>query len=71
MPWFEGKMVLESSKAFSLQQGLPDHLNYVPGEMDNIVAEVKGLLEKHGKADMPIGIDISNYHLIKAFERAG
>jgi len=71
MPWFEGKMVIEASKAFSLQQGLPDHPNYVPGEMDKIVAEVKGLLKKHGKADMPVGIDVSNYHLIKAFERAG
>ncbi len=71
MPWFEGKMVLETSKAFAIQQGLPDHPDYVPSEMDKIVAEVKGLLQKHGKADMPIGIDTSNYHLIKAFERAG
>ena len=63
MPWFEGKMILETAQAFSLQQGLPDHPNYVPGEMDKIVAEVKDLLEKHGKADMPIGIDISNLPL--------
>lgn len=71
MPWFEGKMVLETSKAFTLQQGLPDHPDYIPGESDKIVAEVKALLEKHGKQELPVGIDISNYHLIKAFERAG
>ena len=71
MPWFEGKMVLETAKAFTLQQGVPDHPDYIPGEMDKIVAEAKGLLKKHGKADMPLGIDISNYPLIKAFERAG
>lgn len=71
MPWFEGKMVLEASKAFSLQQGLPDHPEYVPGLMDAIVAEVKGLLKKHGKLDLPVGIDLSNYHLIRSFERAG
>jgi Xaa-Pro aminopeptidase len=71
MPWFAGKMVLKTAKAFNIQQGLPEHPDYVPGEMDKIVAEVKGLLQKHGKADMPVGIDISNYHLIKAFERAG
>jgi len=71
MPWFEGKMVLETAKAFQIQQGLPQYPDYVPGEMDKMVAEVKALLEKHGKVDMPCGIDISNYHLIKAFERAG
>src|SRR4030066_274546 len=71
MPWCKGKMVLETAKAFGIQQGLPDYPDYVPGEMDKIVAEVKSLLKKHGKADMPVGIDISNYHLIKAFERGG
>ena len=71
MPWLKGKAVLETSKAFNIQQGLPDHSDFIPGQMDRIVAEVNGLLKKHGKADMPVGIDISNYHLIKAFERAG
>ena len=71
MPWFEGKMVLATAKAFQIQQGLPQHPDYMPGEMDKIAAEVKALLEDHGKADMPIGIDISNYLLIEAFKRAG
>ena len=71
MPWFEGKMILKTAKAFGIQLGVPSHPDYVPSEMDKVVAEVKGLLKKHGKADMPVGIDISNYPLIKAFERAG
>ncbi len=71
MPWFEGKMVLETAKAFQIQQGLPKYPDYMAGEMDKMVAEIKALLEKHGKLDMPVGIDISNYHLIEAFKRAG
>ena len=30
MPWFKGKMVLETAKTFAIQQALPDHPNYVP-----------------------------------------
>ena len=71
MPWFEGKMVLATSKAFQIQQGLPQHPDYMAGENEKMVSEIKALLEKHGKLDMPVGIDISNYHLIAAFQRAG
>jgi len=71
LPWFKGKMILKTPKAFILQLGVPSHPDYIPEEMDAIVAEVKGLLQDHGKADMPLGIDISNYPLIKAFEKAG
>jgi Xaa-Pro dipeptidase len=71
MPWFNDKMILETSKTFAIQQALPEHPNYVPQQMDKMVAEVKALLVKHGRADMPIGIDISNYDLIRAFDRSG
>ena len=71
MPWFKGKSILETATTFAIQQALPEHPDYVPRQMDKMVAEVKGLMQKHGKADMPVGIDLSNYHLIRAFDRAG
>lgn len=71
MPWFEGKMVLETAKANQLMAGFSKFPNFMAGEMDKMAAEVKALLAKHGKLDMPCGIDIGNYHLIEAFKRAG
>jgi len=71
IPWLKDKMILKTPKAFQLQLGVPSHPDFIPGEMAAIAAEVKGLLQDHGKADMPVGIDISNYPLIKAFEKAG
>jgi Xaa-Pro dipeptidase len=63
-------MVLETAKANQLMTGLSDHPNHMVGEMDKIAAEVKALLVRHGKLDMPCGIDIANYNLIAAFRRA-
>jgi len=71
MPWFEGKMVLHTAKANQLMAGFSKHPNHMVGEMDKMATEIKSLLQKHGKLDMPCGIDISNYNLIEALKRAG
>lgn len=70
MPWFEGKMVLETARANQLMTGLAAHPLYMADEMDKIAAEIKALLEKHGKLDMPCGIDLANYNLFAALQRA-
>jgi len=71
MPWLEGKMVLKTAKANQLMVGFSKYPDYMVGEMDKIAAEVKALLIKHGKLDMPCGIDLANFNLVEAFKRAG
>ncbi len=71
MPWFEGKMVLETAKANQLMAGFSERPEFMVGEMEKMASEIKGLLVKHGKLDMPCGIDIANYNLIEAMKRAG
>jgi len=51
-------MVLKTSKAYQLCQGLPDHPEFMPGYFDNTAQEIKALLKKHGVFDMPCGIAI-------------
>jgi hypothetical protein len=66
MPWFEGKMVLETSKAYQLCQGLPDHPEFMPGYFDKTAQEIKALLKKHDVLDMPCGIDIASANMLEA-----
>ena len=71
MPWFEGKMVLKTSKAYQLIQGLPEHPEFMPGYFDETAAEIKALLKKHDVLDLPCGIDITSVHMYDACKRAG
>ncbi|MBK7903789.1 MAG: hypothetical protein IPJ97_13255 [Proteobacteria bacterium] len=71
MPWFDGKMVLHTAKQNQMMAGFSKDPDFMAGELDKMAAEVKGLLQKHGKLDMPFGIDLANYHLFEALKRAG
>jgi len=71
MPWFEGKMVLKTSKAYQLCQGLPDAPEFMPGYFDETCEEIATLLKKHDVFDMPCGIDIASANMIEACGRAG
>ena len=71
MPWYKGKMILQTSRSFMVFQGFPDNPEWIVGEWDKTAAEIKGLLEEHGVANLPCGIDVTNHHMIKACERAG
>lgn len=71
MPWFKGRLKLKTSRQFMVYQGFPQEPGYMVGEWDKTAAEVKGLLEEHGVANLPCGIDMTNYHMISACQRAG
>ena len=71
MPWFKGKMILETSKQFAVLQGFPQKPEYIVGEWDKTAKEIKGLLDKHGVANLPCGIDMTNFHMIDACQKAG
>ena len=71
MPWFEGKMALETSKAYQLIQGLPDNPDFMPGYFDKTAQEIKALLKKHDVLDLPCGIDIASQNMLDACKRAG
>ena len=71
MPWFEGKMVLKTSKVYQLCQGLPDTPEFMPRYFDETCEEIKALLKKHDVFDMPCGIDIASANMLEACKRAG
>ncbi len=71
MPWFEGKMVLKTSKVYQLCQGLPDAPEFMPRYFDETCEEIKALLKKHDVLDMPCGIDIASANMLEACKRAG
>ncbi len=71
MPWFEGKMVLKTSKVYQLCQGLPDAPEFMPRYFDETCDEIKALLKKHEVFDMPCGIDIASANMLEACKRAG
>jgi len=71
MPWYKERMVLKTSRQFTILQGFPQEPEYMVGEWDETAAEIKGLLQKHGVADMPCGLDVANFHMINACQRAG
>jgi len=71
MPWYKGKMILETSKQFAVLQGFPQKPEYMVGEWDKTAKEIKGLLDKHGVANLPCGIDMTNFHMIDACQKAG
>ena len=71
MPWFEGKMVLKTSKVYQLCQGLPDTPEFMPRYFDETCEEIKVLLKKHDVFDMPCGIDIASANMLEACKRAG
>lgn len=71
MPWFKGKAILKTSKVKMIYQGYPQKPEHMAGEWDKVAAEVKGLLEKHGVADLPCGVDMSSFNMIDACQRAG
>jgi len=71
MPWFEGKMKLKTSRSFMIYQGYPDHPDAMVPEWDDVAKEIKGLLEEHGVANLPCGVDMTGAHMIDACRRAG
>lgn len=71
MPWFKDRMKLRTSRSFMVYQGYPDHPDYMVEEWGSVATEIKGLLEEHGVANLPCGVDMSNPHMIDACRRAG
>lgn len=71
MPWFRDKMKLKTSRQFMVLQGFPQEPEYMVGEWDKTAEEVMGLLQEHGVADLPCGIDMANFHMVDACQRAG
>ena len=71
MPWFEGKMVLKTSKVYQLCQGLPDTPEFMPRYFDETCEEIKALLKKHDVLDMPCGVDVASANMLDACKRAG
>ena len=71
MPWFKGKFVLESARPYQLCNGLPEH----PGKMREIfmqnVRDIKPILEKHGVADMPVGVDVVSPYMYEVLTENG
>jgi len=71
MPWFEGHCVLEESRPYQLCNGLPDHPNAVKESFMNNVNDILPLLQKHGVADMPVGIDITSQLMSDVLREGG
>jgi len=71
MPWYKDRMTLKTSRSNTIQQGYPVAPDYMVGEWDKVAAEIKGLLEEHGIANLPCGVDITNLHMTDACRRAG
>jgi len=71
MPWFKDRMKLKTSSQYLLYQGYPHKPEYIVEEWDKTAKEVKDLLEEHGVANLPCGIDMPNLNMINACQRAG
>lgn len=71
MPWYKGKMKLTTSFQGRMFQGFPQQPDFIHGEWDKLAKEVKGLLEEHGVAHLPCGVDMTNLNMIEACQRAG
>ncbi len=52
MPWFKDRMKLRTSNQGFIFQGYPHKPEYMVGEWDKTAAEIKGLLEEHGVANL-------------------
>jgi len=71
MPWFKDRMTLKTSAQSMIYQGYPQKPEHMVGEWDKVAAEIKCLLEEHGVANLPCGVDAPNVHMIRSCERAG
>ncbi len=71
MPWLKDRMVLKYGKQFMLIQGYPQEPDFMEGEWEEWANEVKGILQKHGVADMPCGVDMCNTRMVHAAQKAG
>ncbi len=71
MPWYEGRMKLKTSLQTTVYQGYPQKPEGILEEWEKMAAEVKGLLEEHGVAHLPCGVDMSNLHMMNACQKAG
>ncbi|MFC1897785.1 M24 family metallopeptidase [Chloroflexota bacterium] len=71
MPWYKDRMKLTTSNQGTVFQGYPDNPEFMVGEWDKVAAEIKGLLEEHGVANLPCGVDMTNLHMTDACRRAG
>jgi Xaa-Pro aminopeptidase len=71
MPWYEGRMKLKTSLQTTVYQGYPQKPEGIVEEWEKMAAEVKGLLEEHGVGHLPCGVDMSNWHMMNACQKAG
>lgn len=71
MPWYKGKMILRTSLQGTVYQGYPQQPDFIIGEWDKVAQEMKGLLEDHGVANLPCGVDMTNLNMINACQKAG
>lgn len=71
LPWFKDRMKLQTSAQLWMFLGHPDEPNYLHGHWERTAKEIKGLLEEHGVADLPCGIDVSNFNMMQACQKAG
>ncbi|MBI2906464.1 MAG: aminopeptidase P family protein [Chloroflexi bacterium] len=69
MPWCADKMVLKTSRSGMMMRGLnPD---FITGHWDKVAKEIKGLLDDHGVANLPCGVDVSSHAIMQACVKAG
>lgn len=71
LPWYKDKMKLKTSRQFMALQGYPDNPEFMVGEWDKAASEVMGLLKEHGVADLPCGVDMTNFNMMNACHKAG
>jgi len=69
MPWYDGKLVM--TKQVRYQSGCTLDEKIAAAEFAESAKEIKGLLEKHGVADEPCGVDYTCSEMIDACREAG
>lgn len=69
-PWLEGRLVSES-ELLQLKPYRYRPADRAKKDWATTARQVKGLLEKHGVAEMPVSIDYSNLYLIDALREEG
>ena len=71
MPWFKDKYVLKSARPYQLCNGLPDHPSYMAESFQRNVEDILPILQKHGVADMPVGVDVCSASMVDALRAGG
>lgn len=71
MPWFKDKMILKTSAQYWTLLGHPDKPDYLDSHWENTAKEIKLILEEHGVANLPCGVDVTNFNMINACQKEG